>query len=280
MWWIRSPDPQADVATWTDPATYGDLVDRAARTIEDVIAGADRLAAPDPVALPVPDLANAPPRGLEEAAGRLAPAVEVAEPSPAYAFAALQDDGVTPVAWSPCRPIHYVVNETGAPEGFLPAVRGAVAEVAAATGLVFVYDGTTSEAPTAQRESYRPDVYGDRWAPVLVAVTDPATVPYLDGQTAGVANTFRVSGSGTGVWHLVSGSVFIDVEAFEFPQGSAAEPPWLGVVRHELGHLVGLDHVDDPSQLMNPVTSTILTFQAGDRTGLALLGQGACAPAV
>ncbi|MDX5317789.1 MAG: hypothetical protein LPK38_00260 [Actinomycetes bacterium] len=41
---------------------------------------------------------------------------------------------------------------------------------------------------------------------------------------------------------------------------------------------MGLDHVEDPTQLMNPVTTTVTTFQDGDLTGLAALGQGACAP--
>jgi hypothetical protein len=42
---------------------------------------------------------------------------------------------------------------------------------------------------------------------------------------------------------------------------------------------VGLDHVDDPAQLMYPTTG-MPTFQAGDLTGLAELGRGDCAPGV
>jgi predicted Zn-dependent protease len=47
------------------------------------------------------------------------------------------------------------------------------------------------------------------------------------------------------------------------------------VILHELGHLVGLDHVDDPSQLMYH-QSSVTTLQGGDRAGLAELGRGAC----
>jgi hypothetical protein len=37
--------------------------------------------------------------------------------------------------------------------------------------------------------------------------------------------------------------------------------------------------VDDPAQLMYP-TTTVHGFQAGDLAGLALVGQGACAPGI
>ncbi len=48
---------------------------------------------------------------------------------------------------------------------------------------------------------------------------------------------------------------------------------------HELGHLVGLDHVDDDSQLLHPETVPGVTdYAAGDLTGLSRLGQGPCVP--
>jgi len=50
------------------------------------------------------------------------------------------------------------------------------------------------------------------------------------------------------------------------------------VLRHELGHVVGLDHVGDRDQMMHPSSSDVLTFQEGDLAGLAQLGEGACAP--
>jgi hypothetical protein len=44
-----------------------------------------------------------------------------------------------------------------------------------------------------------------------------------------------------------------------------------------LGHLVGLDHVEDPTQLVHPVGSSDVTgAQAGDTAGLVLLGAVAC----
>jgi hypothetical protein len=109
-------------------------------------------------------------------------------------------------------------------------------------------------------------------------VSDAAAVPTLDGDIAGVTYTYRARGPSSGVWHLTSGAVYLDAAALDAGAGPGGEAGWVAVLRHELGHLAGLDHVDDPGQLMNPVTSDVRTFQAGDRTGLARLGRGACAP--
>ena len=51
------------------------------------------------------------------------------------------------------------------------------------------------------------------------------------------------------------------------------------IVLHELGHLIGLAHVDDEQQLMFPeARREVPDFAAGDLTGLAALGSGACVP--
>ena len=52
-----------------------------------------------------------------------------------------------------------------------------------------------------------------------------------------------------------------------------------GVVTHEFAHLVGLGHVDDPHELMNPTAALTQTYLAhGDLAGLARVGAGPCAP--
>lgn len=45
---------------------------------------------------------------------------------------------------------------------------------------------------------------------------------------------------------------------------------------HELGHLVGLAHVDEPTELMYDGNVGQLDFGPGDRQGLAVLGNGEC----
>ena len=158
-------------------------------------------------------------------------------------------------------------------------VHAAVARIAQVTGLVFVHDGPTDEVPAAEREAFQPDRYGDRWAPVLVAWETEAENPDLAGDIVGRAGSLAVAlGEGTRVY--VTGTVSLDADQFpEILDQRDGEATASGVVLHELAHLVGLDHVDDQSQLLYPQTVPGVTdFADGDLTGLARLGQGACVP--
>ena len=219
-----------------------------------------------------------PPAGLEEAALPLG-APPLGTPSTgSFAFTAMQPDGSGPVTYSPCRPIHVVVRPDGAPLGGDELLQQALASVSAATGLQFVDDGPTQEAPDPQREAYQPRTYGRRWAPVLIAWSTPAESPQLVGDVAGVAGSASVTRAGHTVY--VSGSVTLDADDIsQLLAAPATRGTALGIVTHELGHLVGLDHVADPTQLMYPsTTGGRSSFAAGDLAGLAALGSGECAP--
>lgn len=223
----------------------------------------------------------APPPGQEEAAAPLgSPPPESALASGPHTFTAMQPDGSGPVAYSPCRPIHYVVRPDGAPAGADLLIRAAVDSVSRATGLRFVDDGVTDEGPTADRPAYQPDRYGRRWAPVLFTWSDERETPGLAGDVAGTGGSASVTIGDRTVY--VTGEVTLDVDELaplvSTPGGTAVA---VGVVTHELAHVVGLGHVDDPAQLMYPSTNlTVTAFSGGDREGLAALGRGACAPDV
>jgi hypothetical protein len=194
-------------------------------------------------------------------------------------FLRYQDDGVTPVAYDPCRPVHYVVRPDGAPPGGDRLVAAALAEAFAATGLRFVSDGTTDEAPAEGRPAHQPERYGDRWAPVLVTWATPAEVPALAGTVAGLGGSDAVSAGGP--WGYVTGAGTVDADwaaaAARSPGGRADVQ---AVLVHEFGHVVGLDHVDDPAELMYPDNDGQRQLGPGDRAGLAALGRGVCEPAL
>jgi Matrixin len=230
----------------------------------------------------------------EESAAPLGSPGAVPEGGGPHSFVQLQADGTRPVAYDPCRPIHYVTRSSGEPEGAGQLVTDAVASVSAATGLQFIDDGATDESPSDDRASFQPERYGDRWAPILIAWSEPGESPSLgeehqDTPEGAVADVLGYAGSAStgfqgsdgdpvGDQVFVTGGVTLDGPDFvellgQFDGYARAR----AVVLHEVGHLVGLGHVDDPSQLMSPVLRSDLTeYAAGDRQGLAQLGQGAC----
>lgn len=214
--------------------------------------------------------------GFEESGGPLGTPTGPVTASDEFAFQQVQDSGTDePVAWSPCRPIHVVVNLDGAPPDFEDQVISALGELSVASGLVFVYDGITDEAPDDARDAYQPLRYGDRWVPVLIQFADDTEIPDLDGDVMGLTISHMLQAPYSDSTYIVSAEVFLDDDVLR-AQGARGLPAYVAVLRHELGHVVGLDHVDDDDELMYPWTVGVVNYQDGDRAGLAELGQGPC----
>lgn len=191
-----------------------------------------------------------------------------------HRFMATQPGSSEPVAYDPCRPVRYVVNARTAPPGGAEALASAIAEIEAATGLRFVAEGVTDERPAEGRQPFQPERYGDRWAPVLIAWSDPAEHPPLRGTVLGRAGSVELTGPDGKVY--VTGSVTLDGPEMSRLAARRGERAVEATILHELGHLVGLDHVDDPAQLMAAQTSGVTELQAGDLAGLNRLGAGRC----
>ena len=181
--------------------------------------------------------------------------------------------GGKPVRWNPCVPIHYVVNVSEAPPGSSQDVQGAIDRVSTATGITFINDGTTTEIPQRNRSAYQPDRYGDRWAPVVIAWATQAEtdIQFHEGDEY-FAAVARPLGPPNGQAQFVSGWVVVNA-ADPNPPGWGSPGSQGPTVLHELGHIVGLDHVSSNYELMEPSGGYVTEFGPGDRAGLERLGR-------
>ena len=213
----------------------------------------------------------------EEASSPLGHPPHVAHQGTNFAFALRQDDGspghVRPVPADPLR------DENGgpAPRGQC-LVQAAFQRLSAVTGLRFVDDGPTDEQPSQQRQAFQPGRYGDRWVPVLIAWQSAPKSDFA-ADVAGEAGSQSLGVRGKPTVY-VTGQVMLDAEKLAVMMRSRRGGPVArAIVLHELGHLVGLAHVSEPSQIMYPkADENVLDYASGDLTGLARLGAGPWLP--
>jgi len=209
-------------------------------------------------------------------------------------YLARWDLDTMPFRWPAADAIHYVINNDNGPPEAPDIVFAAIAELGAASGLTFVFDGFTTEYVGHRlvggteipdfRESYQPSRYGDRWAPVWIGARPDFTFTSTVGQAGPVPHlslrsTQQVVIDGTtfdvGEPTWVSGTV-----AYHWRNGGAVSVNDLqAIIRHELGHLLGLSHAGDIDQLMFPSITTVSAYGSGDMLGLHMLGGSTGHPA-
>jgi hypothetical protein len=179
--------------------------------------------------------------------------------------------GGTPVRWNACNVVHYTTRTSTVSSTYPEArldIQAALAQVSSQTGLRFVDDGEVAAVPS---RSYGSDTtYG--YQPLLIGWVRAAESDLFTGQPAsvvGVAGSWYTGGT------FVTGRVALE-------QDRLASRPRTGphskmtVLLHELGHAVGLGHIDDDTQLMNPWVVNYGDWGAGDMTGLRALATPGC----
>jgi len=222
---------------------------------------------------------TAPPPVTTDPLARLAPEPAIPTETGPHLYLGLESDG-DPVTWDPCDPIRFVVNDRLAPDGAAEVVAEAMARVTAATGLVFVDEGVTDEPPAQGSSRLRRDParYGEAWSPVLISWTDAAEVPGLEGY-AGLTQPLSVwADEGEAIY--VTGYVALDRHYAADAMAWGDRAYLVSLVMHELGHLVGLGHVGEITEVMtdDPGGVNALDWGPGDRFALATVGRGECDP--
>ncbi|MFN8021655.1 MAG: matrixin family metalloprotease [Acidimicrobiales bacterium] len=169
--------------------------------------------------------------------------------STSYKISVVNPDGTYP-RWNPCQDIQVLVNFAGAQPRARASFDNAIQQARAATG--FDLPVIETNATTAANGQ------------LIVRWGTSADNSSLTGSVLGIGG-FSYSTS-----QIVRGTVLLRSDLTYASSGPA--DLLTGTLAHEIGHALGLAHVNDSTQLMYPYANGLDHYQAGDLTGLSLLG--------
>jgi hypothetical protein len=210
----------------------------------------------------------------------LSPTAPTFRPDVDGAFKFLERVGGAPVRWNPCDTITYAVNAAGAISPVRPDLTEALRRVTRATGIEFRSVGTTSETfiRAYQRMRYEGVI---RKAELILIWVDhdgyTKILRLLRDPRPSIAFAKTMAGLFADQDQYFGGIVVMDADATATP-GFGYRYAHGSVLLHELGHIMGLDHVRDPDQLMysgRRPNFSVSVFGAGDLEGLRRLGEDA-----
>lgn len=154
-----------------------------------------------------------------------------------------------PLLWSSCEPIRVLVNPGRFGARAEVEIRAAFSEMSQITGLRFTF-AASDRVPRSDWALTRGE-----WSmpPVLVAWVDPQETDLL-GAAASGATVANPSGRGSGR-RIVTGAIALDAsEYLEFSDGRGPGRTRRNLLLHEIGHLLGLDHVEGAGLMHHAIT--------------------------
>jgi hypothetical protein len=166
---------------------------------------------------------------------------------------------------NPCEPIRYEIGRRHLPPGGAELIREVLAEITTISGQQFQELGFTDRIPDARDGSEAPEHYWIGWH------TRAESAMWDDVSTSSVG----VGGGGVGTRTFTGRSFRLQsAAALDADHGPLTEVNELSrkVLRHEVGHMIGLQHVADPNSIMNEAGTMVRDWSAGDRRGLWLAG--------
>ena len=194
------------------------------------------------------------------------------------------------VRWDPCQTrITYRVNTRHLPKAQRTSARRdtkhAMKRLSAATGMNFSFEGRTKQVP---RDTSR-KAWWERQKGAEIVIAWVRQGGRSRSNLLGASGSGWAAGTGgyslklwtvNGKTHGAAGRGFVVLDAKQdrkLRSGFGAGSTRGALLMHELGHVVGLDHVGSTGQLMYP---TVLSrpdtdFGSGDLRGLRLVGRSA-----
>lgn len=188
-------------------------------------------------------------------------------------------DGLRYIGWDPCSPITYAVNADQATQQMVDSLNGAIQRIEAATGIDFQYVGRVTGrlfVPT----NFNDPAFIDNplGAEAVFGFSTAAATPALAGGTIGIgglsAGIFAPPGNST-LFYERDGMAIADID--DVTPGAELRT----VFMHEIGHMLGLAHVNiGAREVMEPVITSLTEFGNGDLNGLRNAGAINCGTAL
>ena len=179
----------------------------------------------------------------------------------------LTDKG-EPVRWC-THQVGVVINDTQAPAGARKDLETALRRVSALSGIQFKVIGNSTQIPDKNYHL----TPGSPYPPILIAWAYASQTGMLNPNisASAVANPAETDAG----LRYVTGSMAINIDHdILYRPGFGKGMSRGNLYLHELGHVLGLAHVDDERMLMNPTVGPKSPdgFATGDRRGLLALG--------